>query len=73
MANEGQRRLVSAEAWSLFQKYFPSAPAFEALSDPCQLCMVRSVGCCTPTVQGGVHSFILMATYVHVDNVKALC
>ena len=51
VANEGQRRLVSAEAWSLFQKYFPNAPVFEALSDPCQLCVVRSLGCCTPTVQ----------------------
>ena len=37
---DSQKKLVSAEAWSLFEKYFPNSPKYGALDYQCQVCMV---------------------------------
>ena len=42
IADENQRKLISACAWSIFKKYFPGAPEYEALSPLCSNCMVST-------------------------------
>ncbi|XP_076846101.1 ubiquitin carboxyl-terminal hydrolase 48 isoform X2 [Brachyhypopomus gauderio] len=37
--HESERRLVSNEVWSKLKVYFPRAPEFTQLQDPCQQCM----------------------------------
>nr|XP_060615160.1 ubiquitin carboxyl-terminal hydrolase 48-like [Anolis sagrei ordinatus] len=36
--SEGERRVVSREAWETLQRYFPSAPEFPSSREPCSQC-----------------------------------
>lgn len=41
---ESERRLVTEEVWSKLRVYFPKAPQFTQLQEPCQQCLVRTDG-----------------------------
>lgn len=40
--SENERRLVSPEAWSKLQQYFPKAPEFPSHKECCSQCKVLS-------------------------------